>query len=253
MNRFDLSGKIAFVTGSYRGVGFAIAEGLGQQGARVVLNGRNRQGVADSVAKLQQQGIAAAGYAFDVTDESAVTAHVARIEAEIGPVDILVNNAGINHRHLMADYTTEHYREVLATNLDSVFFLCRAVGRGMIARRRGKIINIGSIAGHIARKKIVVYCASKGAVHQMTRGLAVEWAAHNIQVNAIAPGIIQTDMMEDLKADKEFTAWSESRIPAGHWGKPEDLVGAAVFLASPAANYVTGHVLFVDGGWTASY
>ena len=253
MNRFDLSGKIAFVTGSYRGVGFAIAEGLGQQGARIVLNGRNASGVADSVAKLKKQSIAAAGYAFDVTDESAIAANVARIEAEVGPIDILVNNAGINHRHLMAEYKTEHYRAILATNLDSVFFLCREVGRGMIARRRGKIINIGSIAGHIARKKIIVYCASKGAVHQMTRGLAVEWAAHNIQVNAIAPGIIQTDMMEELRGDQEFTAWSESRIPAGHWGQPEDLVGAAVFLASPAANYVTGHVLFVDGGWTASY
>jgi gluconate 5-dehydrogenase len=253
MNRFDLSGKLAFVTGSYRGLGFAIAQGLGQHGARVVLNGRSAQGVTDAVAKLKQAGIAASGYAFDVTDEAAVVAHVTRIEAEVGPIDILVNNAGVNHRHLMADFKTEDYRAILATNLDSVFFLCRETGRHMIARGRGKIINLGSISGHIARKKIVPYCASKGAVHQMTRGLAVEWAPHNIQVNAIAPGFIQTEMMEDLRSDREFTAWSESRIPAGHWGRPEDLIGAAVFLASPAANYVTGHVLFVDGGWTASF
>jgi gluconate 5-dehydrogenase len=253
MNRFDLSTKTAFISGSYRGLGFAIAEGLAQHGARVVLNGRNAQGVAGAVAELKNRGIAASGYAFDVTDEAAIVSHVARIEAEVGPIDILVNNAGINRRHPVAEFKTEDYRAILSTNLDSVFFLCREAGRHMIARKRGKIINIGSIAGHIARKKIVPYCASKGAVHLMTRGLAVEWAAHNIQVNAIAPGIIQTEMMDGLSKDPEFVAWSESRIPAGHWGRPEDLVGAAVFLASGAADYVTGHILFVDGGWTASY
>jgi gluconate 5-dehydrogenase len=253
MNRFDLSSKIAFVSGSTRGLGFGIAEGLGQHGARVVLNGRSADGVAAAVESLKKRGLNAAGYAFDVTDETAIARNTARIEAEVGPIDILVNNAGINHRHPMAEFTTEHYRDVMSTNVDSVFFLCREVGRRMIARQRGKIINIGSIAGHISRQKIVPYSASKGAVHLMTRGLAVEWAGHNIQVNAIAPGIIETDMTDGMRNDPEFMAWSKSRIPAGRWGKPDDLVGAAVFLASAASNYVTGHVLFVDGGWTASY
>lgn len=253
MNRFDLSSKIAFVSGSTRGLGLGIAEGLSEHGARVVLNGRNADGVAAAVESLKLRGLKAAGYAFDVTDETAIAQNVARIEAEVGPIDILVNNAGINHRYPMTEFKTEDYRAVMSTNLDSVFFLCREVGKRMIGRKRGKVINIGSIAGHIARQKIVPYCASKGAVHQMTRGLAVEWGAHNIQVNAIAPGIIETDMTDGMRNDPEFVAWSESRIPAGRWGKPDDLVGAAVFLASDASNYVNGHVLFVDGGWTASY
>jgi gluconate 5-dehydrogenase len=210
-------------------------------------------GVADAVAALKQRGTAASGYAFDVTDEAAVAANVARIEAEVGPIDILVNNAGVNHRHLTTEFKTEHYRAIFSGNVDSIFFLCRETGRRMQARGRGKIINLGSIAGQMGRPKIVPYCASKGAVHQMTRALAVEWATHNIQVNAIAPGMILTEMNAELRNDPKFTAWSESRIPAGHWGRPEDIAGAAIFLASSAADYVTGHVLFVDGGWTASY
>ena len=253
MNHFDLSSKVALVSGSSRGLGLAIAEGLGQQGARVIVNGRDAARVAEAVSKLKSRGLNASGCAFDVTDELAIAQNVARIEAEIGPIDILVNSAGINHRHPVTEFKTEDYRAIMSTNLDSVFFLCREVGKRMIARKRGKIVNIGSIAGLISRQKIVPYSASKGAVHLLTRGLAVEWAAHNIQVNAIAPGLIETDMSDGLRSDREFAAWSESRIPAGRWGKPEDVVGAAVFLASAAADYVTGHVLVVDGGWTANY
>jgi gluconate 5-dehydrogenase len=253
MNRFDLSGRTALVSGSTRGLGFAIAEGLGQHGAGLVVNGRDAGRVAAAVAALKGRGLTAAGYAFDVANEAQIVEGVARIEGEVGPIDILVNNAGVNHREPMTAFKTEHYRAIMATNLDSVFFLCREVGQRMVARKRGKVVNIGSIAGHISRQNIAPYSASKGAVHLLTRGLAVEWAAHNIQVNAIAPGVIETEMTEALRADPEFTAWSVSRIPAGRWGKPEDLVGAAVFLASEASNYVTGHVLFVDGGWTANY
>jgi gluconate 5-dehydrogenase len=232
MNRFDLSAKIAFVSGSYRGMGFAIAEGLGQHGARVILNGRNAKGVADAVAELKNRGIAAAGYAFDVTDEAAIAANVARIEMEIGPIDILVNNAGINHRHLVTEFKTEDYRAVLNTNLDSVFFLCREVGRRMIARRHGKVVNIGSIAGHIARQKIVPYCASKGAVHQLTRGLAVEWAVHNIQVNAIAPGIIQTEMTEGMRNDQSsMPGQSHASPPAA--GAARKISSAQQFFSLP--------------------
>lgn len=253
MNRFDLSSKTAFVSGSNRGLGFAIAEGLGQHGARVVVNGRNAEKVTAAVETLKSRGLQAAGYAFDVTDEVAIARNVARIESEVGPIDILVNNAGINIRYPVTEFKTEDYRAVMSTNLDSVFFLCREVGKRMIARKHGKVVNIGSVAGHISRQKIAPYSASKGAVHLLTRALAVEWAGFNIQVNAIAPGMMETDMTDVLQKDREFLAWSKSRIPAGRWGKPEDLIGAAVFLASAAADYVTGHVLFVDGGWTVNY
>ena len=253
MNRFDLSSKAAFISGSYRGLGCAIAEGLAEHGARVVINGRNAERVAATVAKLKSRGLQVAGYAFDVTDEAAIAKNVARIETEVGPIDILVNNAGINLRHPITEFNTEDYRTVMSTNLDSVFFLCREVGKRMIARKRGKVINIGSVSGQVTRAKIAPYCASKGAVHVLTRALATEWAGFNIQVNAIAPGMMETEMTEVLKKDREFLAWSLSRIPAGRWGKPEDLIGAAVFLASTASDYVTGHVLFVDGGWTANY
>jgi gluconate 5-dehydrogenase len=253
MNRFDLSSKTAFVSGSYRGLGFAIADGLGQHGARVVLNGRNAERVAASVATLKSRGVQAAGYPFDVTDEAAIAENVGRIEAEVGPIDILVNNAGINLRAPATDFPTDVYRTVIGTNLDSVFFLCREVGRRMVTRKSGKVINIGSVSGLITRATIAPYCASKAAVHTLTRALATEWARSGIQVNAIAPGMMETEMTGVLKKDPEFQAWSLSRIPAGRWGKPEDLIGAAVFLASAASDYVTGHVLLVDGGWTVNY
>ncbi|HUJ10821.1 MAG TPA: SDR family oxidoreductase [Verrucomicrobiae bacterium] len=253
MNRFDLTSKTAFISGSYRGLGCAIAKGLAEYGARVVINGRNSEKVATTVATLKSQGLQAAGCAFDVTDEAAIAKHVAHIESEVGPIDILVNNAGINLRHPATDFNTPDYRTVMSANLDSVFFLCREVGRRMAQRKRGKVINIGSVSGLISRPQIAAYSASKGAVHMLTRALATEWAGSNIQVNAIAPGMMETEMTSPLQNDKDFLAWSLSRIPAGRWGKPEDLIGAAVFLASPASDYVTGHVLFVDGGWTANY
>jgi gluconate 5-dehydrogenase len=253
MNRFDLTSKTAFVSGSYRGLGLAIAEGLAQHGAQVVINGRNAKGVADAVAGLKNRGLQATGYAFDVTDETEIAKNVARIEDEVGSIDVLVNNAGINLRHPAAEFPTEDYRSVMSTNLDSVFFLCRGIGKRMIARKRGKVVNIGSVSGQFSRPQIAPYSASKAAVHMLTRALAVEWAGHNIQVNAIAPGMMETEMTDPLKRNKEFLAWSLSRIPAGRWGKPDDLIGAAVFLASGASDYVTGHVLFVDGGWTANY
>jgi gluconate 5-dehydrogenase len=253
MSRFDLSSRIAFVSGSYRGLGLAIAEGLAEHGATVVLNGRNADGVAAAVARLKQRKLAAAGYAFDVTDEAAVKEKIARIEREVGPIDIVVNSAGISPRQPAVDFKTEDYHAVLRTNIDGVFFVSREAARGMIARRRGKVISLGSIAGQMSRPKLAPYSASKGAVHQLTKGLAVEWAPHNIQVNAIAPGLIRSDLTEVLRDDPAFVAWSESRIPAGRWGKPADIAGAAIFLASSAADYVTGHILVVDGGWTANY
>jgi len=232
MNRFDLTSKTAFISGSYRGLGRAIAEGLAEHGARVVINGRNVEHVAATVAELKSRGLPAAGYAFDVTDEAAITANVARIEKEIGPINILVNNAGVNLRHPATEFPTEQYRTVMRTNLDSVFFLCREVGKRMTARKRGKVINVGSVSSQLSRPQIAPYSASKAAVHMLTRALAVEWAQFNIQVNAIAPGMMETEMTSPLQRDKQFLAWSLSRIPSGRWGKPEDLIGAAVFLGS---------------------
>ncbi len=165
----------------------------------------------------------------------------------------MVNSAGISPRQPAVDFKTEDYHAVLRTNIDGVFFVSREAGRGMIARRRGKIISLGSIAGQMSRPLLAPYSASKGAVHQLTKGLAVEWAPHNVQVNAIAPGLIRSDLTEILRDDPAFVTWSESRIPAGRWGKPDDIAGAAIFLASSAADYVTGHILVVDGGWTATY
>jgi len=252
-NLFDLSSKTAFVSGSYRGLGRGIAEGLAQHGARVIINGRNAEKVAATVADFKRRGYVADGFAFDVTDEAAIAANVAQIEKEVGPIDILVNNAGINLRHPAAEFPTDDYRTVMRTNLDSVFFLCREVGKRMVARKRGKVINIGSVSGRVSRAKIAPYSASKAAVHILTKSLAIEWAESNVQVNAIAPGMMETEMTAPLQRDKEFLAWSMSRIPTRRWGKPEDLIGTAVFLASAASDYVTGHVLFVDGGWTANY
>jgi gluconate 5-dehydrogenase len=253
MNRFDLTSKTALISGSYRGLGRAIAEGLAEHGAHVVINGRNAERVAATVAELKSRGLLASGFAFDVTDEKAIAENVARLEGEVGAIDILVNNAGINLRHPATEFPTEEYRTVMKTNLDSVFFLCREVGKRMTERKCGKVINIGSVSAHLSRPQIAAYSASKGAVHMLTRALAVEWAPFNIQVNAIAPGMMETEMTSPLQRDKQFLEWSLSRIPSGRWGKPEDLIGAAVFLASSASDYVTGHVLFVDGGWTANY
>jgi gluconate 5-dehydrogenase len=252
MSRFDLSSRIAFVSGSYRGLGLAIAEGLAEHGATVVLNGRNADRVAAAVAKLKQRKLAAAGYAFDVTDEAAVKENIARIEREVGPIDIVVNSAGISPRQPAVDFKTEDYHAVLRTNIDGVFFVSREAARGMIARRRGKVISLGSIAGQMSRPKLAPYSASKGAVHQLTKGLAVEWAPHNIQVNAIAPGVFRTALNQKLLDESERGKELRMRTPMGRFGKTEELVGSAIFLASEASNFVTGEILVVDGGFLAS-
>ncbi len=250
---FDLGGRRALVTGSSRGLGLAIARGLAARGAEVVLNGRDAGTVAAAVTGLRERAFRAVGFAFDVGDEASVRERIPAIEREVGPIDILVNNAGVNHRAPTADYSTDHYREIMRTNLDGPFFLCREVGHRMVERGRGAIINVGSLAGVISRPGIAVYSASKGAMHALTRGLAVEWAANGVRVNAIAPGFMETDMTADLRKNHEANAWVESQAPLGRWGKPGDLVGAVVFLASPASDYITGQVLLIDGGWSVKY
>ena len=248
---FDLSGRVALVTGGGSGLGLAMARGLGGAGARVLLNGRNAGKLDLAVAALRSEGLQADSAVFDVTDSAAVNEGVASAVERFGAIDILVNNAGVQHRAPIEDFSDADWRRVLATNLDAPFFLARAVIPAMKARRRGKIVNIGSLMSSLARPTTVPYQASKGGIAMLTRGLAVELAPHGIQVNAIAPGFFRTEMNTALTSNAEFSAWVEKRTPAGRWALPEELAGAAVFLSSSAADFVTGQILYVDGGFTA--
>jgi gluconate 5-dehydrogenase len=245
---FDLTGRIALVTGASRGIGLALARGLAEAGARVVLNGRDAGRLAPAAAGLAEQGLAAETAAFDVADAAAVERAVAVVEDRIGPIHVLVNNAGISRRGPAAEMPDGAWREVMATNLDAVFFAARAVGRRMVARGAGKLINVGSALGERARANAAPYVASKGAVHLLTRALCAEWAGRGVQVNALAPGWVETELTRPLSGDPEFAEAVRRRTPAGRWGRVEDLVGAAVFLAAPASDFVNGHVLVVDGG-----
>ena len=250
---FDLTGRLALVTGSGGGLGYAIAEGLARAGARIVLNGRNSGKLDVAAKRLAETGVPVSVRAFDVTDEQAVAANVAEIERMAGPVDILVNNAAVNQRKSLPDFSYAEWRALQAANLDGPFLVTRALLPGMKSRGRGKIINICSLASDIGRPGIVPYAASKGALKMLTRALAVECASFNVQVNGIAPGFFKTEMNAALIDNAEFSAWVGKRTPAGRWGDPPEIAGAAVFLASDAANYVTGHLLYVDGGFSAAY
>lgn len=249
---FDLTGRIALVTGSTAGLGSAIARGLAEAGARVIVNGRDAPRLHAAVERLQAAGLAAHGFRFDVTSEAEVNDAVERIERQVGPIDILVNNAGIQRRAPIVEMNLAIWEEVVTGNLTSVFLVGRAVARGMIARKSGKIINIASLMSEVGRKTIAPYTASKGGVKQLTKAMCVEWAPHNIQVNGIGPGYFATEMNAALIADEEFNAWVSARTPAGRWGEPDELIGAAVFLASPASDFVNGQVIYVDGGILAS-
>lgn len=248
MSIFSLAGKTALVTGSSRGIGFAIAQALGGAGARLVLNGRDEAALAQAAAQLRAAGIAAEIAVFDVTNTAAVNAGVEAIENTVGPIHILVNNAGIQRRAPLENFDDADWRALMATNLDSVYFVSKAVARHMIARRAGKIINIGSVQCELARPGIAPYTASKGAVKNLTKGMCADWARHGLQINAIGPGYFDTPLNKALVADPVFDEWLKKRTPAGRWGKLEDLHGAAVFLASPASDFINGQILYVDGG-----
>ena len=249
---FDLSGKVALVTGAYRGLGFAIAQGLARAGAHVVLNGRKKDLLDAAVGKLQALKLSASSAVFDVTDGDAIGKGVAAIEGERGHVDILFNNAGIQRRGAFAEFPLEQWNEVIATNLTAPFIVSQAVLPGMIERKRGKIVHIASLMSELARPTVVPYTAAKGGVRQLTRGMAVELAPHNIQVNAIAPGYFATEMNRALIDNAEFNAWVCKRTPAGRWGQPDELAGLAVFLASAGSNYITGQMFVVDGGMSVA-
>ena len=251
LSLFSLAGKVALITGSGQGIGLAIAEGLSEAGAHVVLNGRDRSKLERAAETIAAAGRKVSVAPFDVTDHEAVEAAIAMIEAEIGPIDILINNAGMQKRAPFTEFPIEGWHEVMATNLHSVFYVTQAVTRRMLPRQRGKVISIGSVMSELGRATIIPYTASKGAVKMMTRGLAAELGKHNIQANAIGPGYFTTEINKALLADEAFSTWVKTRTPAGRWGETRELVGAAIFLSSAASDYVNGHLLMVDGGLTA--
>jgi gluconate 5-dehydrogenase len=251
-NPFRLDGRLALITGSSGGIGFALARGLGQAGAALVLNGRDKVKLESAAAVLRGEGFQVHTRAFDVTQAADVQAAVEDIETTLGAIDVLINNAGMQRRMPLEDFPAADWHELMRTNVDSVFFMGQAVARKMIPRGRGKIINICSVQSEIGRPNIAPYMASKGAVKMLTKGMAIDWGPHGLQVNGLGPGYFKTELNEKLVADEKFCTWLTGRTPSRRWGDVAELAGAAVFLASDASSFVNGHVLYVDGGVTAT-
>ncbi|MCL2892556.1 gluconate 5-dehydrogenase [Brenneria tiliae] len=245
---FSLSKKKVLITGSAQGIGFLLAKGLSEFGAEIIINDITAERAERAVGQLRDAGYQAYAAAFDVTDHDAVQESIQHIEENIGAIDVLINNAGIQRRHPFTEFPEKEWDDVINVNQKSVFLVSQAVSRHMVQRRRGKIINICSMQSELGRDTITPYAASKGAVKMLTRGMCVELARYNIQVNGIAPGYFKTDMTKTLVDDKAFTDWLCQRTPAARWGDPEELIGAAVYLSSKASDFVNGHLLFVDGG-----
>ncbi len=245
---FDLSGKRALITGSSRGIGFALAKGLAGAGAEVILNGRNADALAEAASQIDGTTHT---LVFDATDLPAIQAAIDAFEADIGPIDILINNAGMQHREALEDFPADAFDRLMKTNVYSLFNVGQTCARHMIKRGSGKIINIGSIQTALARPSIAPYTASKGAVGNFTKGMATDWGPKGLQVNAIAPGYFKTELNEALVNDPEFSAWVAKRTPAGRWGNVDELIGAAVYLSSDASSFTNGITLFVDGGMSA--
>lgn len=249
---FALEGRRALITGSSQGIGLALARGLAAAGASIVLNGRDQGKLDKAQAELQKTGVHADLLVFDVTDHKGIRAAVDDFEASSGQIDILINNAGMQHRSPLEEFPPDAFETLLQTNIASVFHVGQACARHMIARGKGKIINIASVQTALARPGIAPYTATKGAVANLTKGMATDWARHGLQCNAIAPGYFETPLNAALVSDPDFTEWLAKRTPAGRWGKVDELVGAAIFLASDASSFVNGHTLFVDGGISVS-
>ena len=252
MDLFDLTGRLALVTGSSKGIGFALAQALASAGATLVLNARDPGKLEEARAALAATGAKVHTAAFDVTDPQAVTDGIAAIESNIGAIDILVNNAGMQHRSPLQDFPLEAWQQLMRTNVDSVFLVGQAVGRRMVERGCGKIINVCSVQSELARPGIAPYTATKGAIKMLTKGMATDWGRFGVQVNGLGPGYFKTELTKALVEDKKFTGWLSNRTPAGRWGDVKELAGAAIFLASDASSFVNGHILYVDGGITAS-
>lgn len=249
---FDLTGRRALITGSSQGIGFALAKGLSAAGATIVLNARSADKLATAADQLRSIGASVDVLAFDVTDHNQVRVSVDAFEASHGPIDILINNAGMQHRGPLEDFPADAFERLLQTNVASVFHVGQACARHMIKRGMGKIVNIASVQSALARPGIAPYTATKGAVTNLTKGMATDWARYGLNCNALAPGYFDTPLNAALVADPDFSTWLAKRTPAGRWGNVEELVGACVFLSSDAASFVNGHTLYVDGGITAS-
>jgi gluconate 5-dehydrogenase len=247
-NLFDLTGRTALITGSSQGIGLALAHGLAEAGATVILNGRDRAKLETAAAEVPGSRI----LAFDVTEHDTVRGVIDDFEASVGPIDIVINNAGVQHRTPLEDFPAADFERLLHANISSVFNVSQAAARHMIARGAGKIINVASVNVLMARYSIAPYTATKGAVANLTKGMATDWARHGLNCNSIAPGYMRTPLNEPLWSDDTFNTWLAQRTPAQRWGRPEELVGAAVFLASDASSFVNGHILYVDGGLGAS-
>ena len=247
LDLFSLKGQVALFTGASRGLGKAMAIGLAKAGAHVAVVGRSLdQDVLDQITAC---GVRGQFYEHDLADLDGIPALVARVQADFGRIDILVNNAGVQSRHKAAEFPRKDWNYVIDVNMNAVFFMCQEVGKLMLAQGRGKIINIASLLSFQGGLTVPAYAASKGAVAQFTKALANEWASQGVNVNCIAPGYMDTEMNTALKADATRSSQIMARIPAGRWGKPEDMVGAAIYLASSASDYVNGTIITVDGGW----
>lgn len=250
---FDLTGKTALITGGSQGLGYAIATGLGEAGAKLVVNGRNKDKMEAAVSELKGKGISAFGSLFDVTSEKEVQQAIDKIEAEIGPIDILVNNAGIIKRIPLENMEVQEWEQVININLTAPFIVAKHVVKYMIARKSGKIINICSMMSEVGRKTVGAYAASKGGIKMLTKNMATEWARHNIQTNGIGPGYFETEITAPIRyAGHPFNDFIVSRTPASRWGLPDELKGTAIFLASQASDFVNGHIVYVDGGILAT-
>lgn len=252
MKLFDLTGKVALVTGSSQGIGFALAKGLAEAGAKIVLNGRNETKLSEAADSLKKNFPSVSQLAFDVTNYQKVQTEINNYYDKGHKIDILVNNAGMQHRAPLEEFPAEMFEMLMQTNVSSVFNVGQAVAKKMILAGSGKIINIASVQTALARPGIAPYTTTKGAVSNLTKGMATDWASKGLQVNAIAPGYFDTPLNAALVSDPEFSAWLEKRTPAGRWGKVDELVGACIFLASSASSFVNGQTIFVDGGITAS-
>lgn len=248
---FRLDGRLALITGSSAGIGLALARGLGQAGATLVLNGRDSARLAQAAATLRAEGLQVHTQSFDVTDPVAVRQTIDAIESGVGPIEILINNAGIQRRAPLQDFAVADWQAVMQTNVDSAFYVAQCVARQMISRQRGRIVNICSVQSELGRPGIAPYMASKGALKMLTKGMAIDWGPLGLNVNAIGPGYFKTELTEKLVNDATFSHWLTQRTPSRRWGEVEELAGAAVFLCSEASRFVNGHVLYVDGGITA--